>query len=115
MERVFGEGAENPLFNFTRSFQIREKAESGVLCHPATQGPLKSSLSGFSSEVSSQETKKEEKNKWAKNLILALCEDWQEDGHSRFVKDSGSLLVLPLCLSLDPCILRGLKKMIFLR
>lgn len=58
VERVFGEGAEDPLFNFTRSFQMREKAESGVLCHPATQGPLKSSLSGFSSEVSSQETKK---------------------------------------------------------
>lgn len=58
VERVFREGAEDPLFNFTRSFQMREKAESGVLCHPATQGPLKSSLSGFSSEVSSQETKK---------------------------------------------------------
>lgn len=58
VERAFGEGAEEPLFNFTLTFHIREKAESGVLCHPATQGPLKSSLSGFSSEVSCQETKK---------------------------------------------------------
>lgn len=74
VERVFREGAEDPLFNFTRSFQMREKAESGVLCHPATQGPLKSSLSGFSSEVSSQETKKEEKNEWAKNLMVVLYE-----------------------------------------
>lgn len=40
-----GKGAENPLFNIAWSFQIREKTESGVLCHPATLGPLKSSLS----------------------------------------------------------------------
>lgn len=43
---------------------MREKAESGVLCHPATQRPLKSRLSGFSSEVSSQETKRAQGKEW---------------------------------------------------
>lgn len=43
---------------------MREKAESGVLCHPATQRPLKSRLSGFSSEVSSQETKRGRGKEW---------------------------------------------------
>lgn len=53
---------------------MREKAESGVLCHPATQGPLKKQPQWFLKWGVFSRDKKEEKNEWAKNLMVVLCE-----------------------------------------
>lgn len=54
---------------------MSEKAESGVLCHPATQGPLKKQPQCFLKWGVFSRDKKEEKNEWAKNLMAVLCEE----------------------------------------
>lgn len=64
-ERGGSSGRElRTLFSISLRFSKWAKKQSGVLCHPDTQRLLKSCLSGFSSEVSSQETKRGRGNEW---------------------------------------------------
>lgn len=73
VKRVFGEGDEDPLLNFTWSFQMREKAEwcPLSLCHTGT---FKKQPQWFLKWGVFSRDKKEEKNEWVKNLMAVLCE-----------------------------------------
>lgn len=69
------EGSWEPLFNFAWSFQIREKTEWCPLS-PCHTGTFKKQPQWFLKRGVSSRDRKEEKNKWLKNVIVALCKDW---------------------------------------